>query len=185
MLSLALSVATIIATGLVLGAADVPLTGSALVISLLAVTLVAVAVAVIRAPLAAAPGARIPVGALARSSWLWSALVATGVFALLVVALSRPLPNAGVAGYSELWGLRAAGGNVAVGVKNEGHSRAAYRVVASGASGGVVSVNLTLAPGREWKRLLSIGGPRLQTVDVRLYRLTDPVNVYREVTLRE
>jgi uncharacterized membrane protein len=184
MLALALSVATIIAVGLVLAAADIPLTGSALVTSLLVVTFVAVAIAVIRQPLDAAPRRRISASDVARSRWLWSALVAGAVFALLLVALSRPLPNTRVAGYTELWALRAAGGKVIVGVKSAEHSRAAYRVVARGASGKVVSVTVTLAPGQQRTQVLAIGQPQLQTVDVRLYQVAHPASVYREVTLR-
>jgi hypothetical protein len=148
------------------------------------VTLVAVAIAVVRQPLGAAARREIYAGDLARSRWLWSALIAVAAFTILLVALSRPLPNTGVAGYTELWALRAQGGNVSVGVKSAEHSRATYRVVANAASGKVVSVTFTLVPGRRWTQVLAIGTPELQTVDVRLYRLTDPANVYREVTLR-
>jgi uncharacterized membrane protein len=184
LLALTLSVATIIAVGLVLGAADVPLTGPALVTGVLVVTYVAVAVAVIRQPLEAAPWRKLHAGDVARSRWLWSALIAVAAFALLLVALSRPLPNTRVAGYTELWALRAAGGNVTVGVKSAERSRATYRVVARAASGKTVSMTFTVAPGKQWTQVLAIGYPELQTVDVRLYRVADPNNLYRELTLR-
>jgi Protein of unknown function (DUF1616) len=185
MLALALSLASIVVVGLALGAADVPLTGSALVISLLVVTFIAVAVSVIRDPFGSVPELNMRVGEIARSRWLWSMLIACATFILLLVVLSRPLPNKAVAGYTDLWALRAAGGDITVGVQNEQQSRAAYRVVASGVSSGKrVSVEFTLSPGRRVTRVLAVGQPPLQTVDVRLYLLSKPTQVYREVTLR-
>ncbi|MGO9957307.1 MAG: DUF1616 domain-containing protein [Solirubrobacteraceae bacterium] len=184
LLAFTLSVATIIAVSLVLAAAGVPLTGPALVVGLLLVAFVAVVVGTIRQPIDAVSQGRISVGNVARSRWLWSSLVAVGAFVVLLIALSRALPNTSVAGYTTLWALRGPSGDVTVGVASAEHSRAAYRVVASAASGKIVSVTIKLAPGRQWTQALSIAGPPLQTVDVRLYRLAHPTVVYREVTLR-
>jgi len=181
LLTLALSIVAIVLLGLVLNAARTPLTGRALVLGLLIVATAACILAALRRRDADAPS--IAPARLLRSPWLWSTAALLAVFAGLLVALARPLPDPSYAGYTQLSGLRS-GVNVRVAVKSAEHGRRTYRLEARAASGRVVTRRFTLAPEQQWARLIHIGAPREQTVRIRLYRATAPKTVYREVVLR-
>jgi hypothetical protein len=182
LLTIALSIVAMILVGLALNAARIALTGRALLIALLVVAAAACFVAAIRRPNAADSVSISPAQAL-RSPWLWSMTVLLGVFAALLVALARPLPDTTYAGYTQLSGLRS-GTNVSVAVKSAEHVRTRYHLDVLAASGRVVARGFTLAPGQQWAHVIPVGAPREQTVHVRLYRATAPATVYREVILR-
>jgi uncharacterized membrane protein len=182
LLSLGLSVAAIVLAGLVLNAARIALTAHALVLAQLAVTALACLLAAVRGGPPPRAGAAPATGVL-HSPWLASTAVLVVVFAALLVALARPLPDSSYAGYTQLSGTRA-GADVKVQVTSAEHRRTAYRLEVSAASGVTVTRALTLAPEGAWSQSIHVGGPFEQTVRVRLYRASAPASVYRELVLR-
>lgn len=185
LLALALSFALSIAEALALNAAGISLTADSFVLALGAVTVLCAAVAAVRRVRSNAPRARVSAvrhpGTL---GWALSILVAVLVFAGLVGVLREPLPNRHVAGYSQLWALRAGPSLVNVGVKSAEQRSTRYRVEARASGRPLQSEMVTLRPGQDWKGVFRTGGPRIPIVDVRLYRLSSPDNVYRRVLLR-
>jgi hypothetical protein len=182
MLTLALSVSAMVLVGLALNAARIALTARTLGVALLGVASAACLVAAVRrggVPRALSIG---PSGAL-RSPWLWSTAVLVAVFAGLVAALARPLPNRTFAGYTQLSALRS-GAAVSVTVKSAEHARTTYYLDVSTASARAISRTLTLAPGQRWVQAIDARGSQTQTVHVRLYSAGAPTRVYRELTLR-
>jgi hypothetical protein len=183
LLTLALSIAAMVLVGLALNAARIALTARALAIALLVVATVACLVAAVRRRDVSETASIAPARAL-RSPWLWSTTVLVAVFAGLLLALARPLPDSTVAGYTQLSALRSGAAGVSVAVKSAEHARTTYHLDARTASGLVISRTFTLAPGQQWAQVIHTGAPQAQTVDIRLYRASAPATVWREVTLR-
>ena len=185
LLALALSLALSIAAALALNAAGISLKSDSFVLALGALTVACAAFAAVRRAGSGTPSARASaVRQPGTLRWGLSILVAALVFAGLVGALREPLPNRHVAGYSQLWALRAGPSLVNVGVRSAEQQSTRYRVEASASGRHLRSATVTLRPGQEWKGLVRTGAPRIPIVDVRLYRLSNPRAVYRRVLLR-
>ena len=182
MLTLALSIAAMVLVGLALNAARIALTARALALALLVVASAACLVAAVRRGDVAKTLSIGPSRAL-RSPWLWSTTVLVAVFAGLLVALARPLPDRTFAGYTQLSALRS-GAAVSVTVKSAEHGRTSYYLDVRTASGLVISRTFTLAPGQGRSQVIDTGTPQTQTVYIRLYSTLAPARVYRELTLR-
>jgi uncharacterized membrane protein len=182
LLSLALSIAAIILVGLALNVVGIALGQQALITALLVVSASACGIAATRRQVERGPESFAPARAL-RSPWLWSTTILLTIFAGLLAALARPLPDSDYAGYTELSGLRS-GANVRVAVKSVEHRRTTYRLQARAASGRVISRTFSLMPDQQWSQIVHIGTPLRQTVQIRLYLTAAPSTVYREVILR-
>ncbi len=121
LLTLALSLAIIVLTALGMYATSIAFTGRAFLLAELVVTAALAAVAVARRH-SRGRRARAQLRlARRRPKLAWrsdgmklaaSCLVPMAVLAGLIVALSRPLPNAHVAGYGARWAVRGAGNTV-------------------------------------------------------------------------
>ena len=184
MLVPALSVASLILIALALDVSQIGLGRRAIADTALGVALVAVTITAWRRRRGFVGGPQIRLGALARSRWTWSVLVAAAVFAGLLVVLARPLPNDRIAGYTALTSLRGPGSSVDVGVQSEEVRSDSYRLEVTPAGGPPQTRFFTLPPGGHWGARIVLTGPSLQTVRIALYRGTEAGVVYRQLTLR-
>ena len=154
-LSLAFSFASMIVVGLALDVVGVAITTKALTVALVGVGFVAAVVGLVRDPRdPARGGAR---AALRPEVVRWTLGLGIGItiFAIALVLLARPLPNTTVAGYTQLWALRAADGSITVGVRSAHGGPQTYRVVVKAASSAGTSFTVTLQPGQtriRWRR---------------------------------
>jgi uncharacterized membrane protein len=182
-LTLALSIAAMVLVGLALDAAGIALTARALDVALLVVASAACGVATVRRRSETTTESLQPARAL-RSPWVWSTAALVAVFAVLLAVLARPLPDNTFAAYTQLSALRSGADGVSVAVKSAEHRFTTYDLDVRAASGLVIRRTFALAPGQQWTSVIHTGGPRAQTVDIRLYRAVAPMTVYRALTLR-
>jgi len=182
--SLVFSVAIIVVTALALYAVGIAFTGSAILSAELVVTVALAVVAVARRS-RSGTGARLTAAWRDRASMTLAAacLVPIAVFAGLIVALSRPLANTHVAGYSALSAVRGAGASVDVEVSSSQLKTMTYRIEVRPARGPTTSSTFTLRPGQRWTRSVAIARPSLQPVVIRLFRGTQSTLAYRRITL--
>ncbi len=120
-------------------------------------------------------------------AWVAAVLAAVVVFAGAVIALSRPLADGSVAGYTALTAVRTGATHLLVGVDNESNARGRFRLAISGSavagrSGATRAI--ALGPGGRWSRAIEVGPSIGQTIVVTLYRASAPASVLRQVVLR-
>ena len=180
----ALSIAGVILMALGLDVAKFPLNARAFADAALVLAGVTAAIAGLRRRGQEVSLPRLPVRAAARSRWTWSLLLAAAVFAALLIVLARPLPDSHIAGYTALSSLRGPGSSVRVEVQSAETRTVAYRLAVLPDSGPAQTRSFTLKPGERWAQLVSLSGPPLQIVRVRLYRTAEPTTVYRQVFLK-
>ena len=196
LLSLALSLATLVISSLLLHLSPGGLQTGSWTGLLLGITLAAALIAArrrepaaggtgLRGPAAGGTGLRGP-----RVSPIDAALVtcALAIAAVAAVIALTPLPAQDAVGYTRLWALPAeevGGGSVRIGIASAEQDLTAYRLeVRVGGEERPLSSSLALAPGQE--RVLEISVERRSNgsavrVSATLYRLTRPGPPYRRV----
>jgi hypothetical protein len=180
----ALSIAGLILLALGLDAVKAPLDARTIAVASLALASIASVVAAARRRGQGTLAASVHPGAILRSRWVWSILIAAGVFAVLLTVLGRPLPDQNIAAYTALSSLRSGPSAITVEVQSSQLQTLTYRLEVLPANGDRTERTFTLAPGRQWSQTIAVGGPSRQIVNVRLYRADDPATIYRQVTLR-
>jgi hypothetical protein len=182
-LSLSLSIAATILSGLAVDAAGAKLTAAPWLEVLGALTLAAALTALARghARVLRAPALRL------RAVEVAALVVATALLAGAAVIGFRPLaPPARTQGTASLGLLEAPAGQAAVCVSviNEQFHVASYRVAVSVAGGPARLIGpIKLAPGATWNRLVAVG-PGLPAVSATLYRASAPAPLYAPDTLK-
>ena len=186
LLSVALSLAVLVLGSVVVFQMGTDLTLNVWAALVESVVSVGCLVAMLRRP--SEPALVAPLPGLSQRQWVLFGLA--GLVALAALALAgTPLAATNVQGYTVLWVLPAgdaAAPELRLGVESAELSAVSYRVevsVGAGAPGEVA--RLTLAPGEKWESTYAIP-PELQgqgAIAARLYRLDQPDEAYRQVTL--
>ena len=190
-LSIGVSLALVIGTGLVLNLAPGGLDPTLWTILLAAITVAAAVVAMIREELAPLAGrqSQSPDGrpsaqpAMPRRREAWQMAGALTV-TILLIAASRIMVESRPSTFTQLWMIEGAlPGAVEIGVRNEEGVAVDYVLKLHSNGAAVDDIQISLDPGRAWSLRLMLDAPDSQEITAELYRLPDQSRPYRRVSL--
>jgi uncharacterized membrane protein len=126
------------------------------------------------------PALQLPPIGLYRAGLLFLA----GLTCLLAYNLARsPTATEGLSGYTLLWVQPAAPDRLQIGVQNQEFTSTSYRLELESGGAQKTGPTLEMAPGETREFFLDLSDNRLEgeTLTVRLYRMDQPDQVYRQV----